>query len=61
MDPTSSDSTKKRNGLRLIVNNSGTPKAEEEQPKPQFKSRFAQQLAAFAEQLDKDIEEVMKL
>ena len=61
-DAKSREEKHKNSGLRLVPN----PPAEE-QAKPQsvepkvFKSRLAQQLSAFAEQLDRDIEEIMKI
>ncbi len=62
-DPKTGEEKRKNSGLRLVPN----PPAEEsvtaeEQTAPRvFKSRLAQQLAAFAEQLDKDINEIMKI
>ena len=60
-DPKSGEEKRKQCGLRLVPN----PPAAEDSPAPKperaYKSRFAQQLAAFADQIDQQVDEIMKI
>ncbi len=61
-DAKSREEKRKHSGLRLVPNPPAEdqPASKSTEPKV-FKSRLAQQLSAFAEQLDRDIDEIMKI